>query len=364
MDVDKLIRERKYLAPKTKEELTKKQIVQEQAFANLSNYLTADYMDLYIATSMRTDEDFISVNTFVEMLLNSEEIKKLQLRYFNPTQSWIEDRVAKGLVEALMLKRAAVTIYMAQKSDTFGKDSEASVSLGQGKAVIVYVPKLKVEEVELDSEELYKRDNRYLSSLLGNEPDDICDRNGNDCDKQALVGAVLNQYFDKMSDELLIQIIKKYLSEFDLVSEDDRIKNLDIKKETLEKKEFREFLEKVKKSEDVTRLSMSLRSNLINIFIAMTIRYEQRAELFKETHPLALQIIMDSGVLNGIIVVRSVQSCADVLYGLLENSLKLCLKEDESNYKLIEESTGSTIRVISKNILLNYSFEQFYKYKE
>ena len=70
----------------------------------------------------------------------------LNLRYFNPTQSWIDDRIAKGLVEALMLRRATVTIYMAQKTDTFGKDSEASVALGQGRPVIVYVPKTDCRE--------------------------------------------------------------------------------------------------------------------------------------------------------------------------------------------------------------------------
>jgi hypothetical protein len=81
---------------------------------------------------MRTDADFASVNSFVRRLFRHTEIHPLKLRYFNPTQSWIEDRVAKGLVEALMLKRADFTIYLAQKTDSFGKDSEASVALGAG----------------------------------------------------------------------------------------------------------------------------------------------------------------------------------------------------------------------------------------
>ena len=97
---------------------------------NLASYLSADYLDLYVATSMRSDADYVSVDQFVKTLFVNDLIRPLKLRYFNPTQSWIEDRIAKGLVEALMLKRAAVTIYMAQKSDTFGKDSEASVALG------------------------------------------------------------------------------------------------------------------------------------------------------------------------------------------------------------------------------------------
>jgi hypothetical protein len=58
------------------------------------------------------------------------------------------------LVEALMLRRASLTIYMAQKEDTFGKDSEASVALGQGKPVVVFVPKLIAPELGIDSEPL------------------------------------------------------------------------------------------------------------------------------------------------------------------------------------------------------------------
>src|SRR5690606_3428085 len=115
---------------------------QGTAYRNLAHYLTADFMDIYVATSMRSDADFVSVNNFVTSLFGHHDIKSFRLRYFNPTQSWIEDRVAKGLVEALMLKRSKLCIYMAQKEDTFGKDSEASVSLGQGKPVVVYVPRL------------------------------------------------------------------------------------------------------------------------------------------------------------------------------------------------------------------------------
>jgi transcriptional regulator with XRE-family HTH domain len=120
-DIDLLEREIKRLAPKEEGEIMA--IKKNQA----------------IATSMRNEADFISVNHFVINLFERTDIRQYKLRYFNPTQSWIEDRVAKGLVEALMLKRANVCVYMAQKEDTFGKDSEASVSLGQGKPVIVYV---------------------------------------------------------------------------------------------------------------------------------------------------------------------------------------------------------------------------------
>jgi hypothetical protein len=64
----------------------------------------------------------------------------LKLRYFDPTLSYVDDRISKGLVEMLMLRRASVTIYNASAEDTLGKDSELAATLAQGKAVIVYVP--------------------------------------------------------------------------------------------------------------------------------------------------------------------------------------------------------------------------------
>ena len=155
VDADIIEREAIRLAPKTENQIQRMRDSQATALRNLSNYLAADYMDVYVATSMREDADFVSVNQFVKKLFVHDRIRPLKLRYFNPTQSWIEDRIAKGLVEALMLRRADITIYMAQKSDSFGKDCEASVALGQGKPVIVYVPKLVVEHKGTDTEDLF-----------------------------------------------------------------------------------------------------------------------------------------------------------------------------------------------------------------
>ena len=358
-DIDLIKREISKLAPKDRKEIIRMQEVQDKAFANLSNYLTADYMDLYIATSMRSDGDFISVNEFTKRLLEHDDLRSLKLRYFNPTQSWIEDRVAKGLVEALMLKRASITIYMAQKLDTFGKDSEASVSLGQGKPVIVYVPKLKIDEIGLDSEELSKLSNKDLSNLLETNDED-CTEN-NDCDTQALMSLVLDQYLNKMTDPVLINTVKKYWAEFDFESEVNRIKNDDKKIEAREKEEYRNFLDQIKKDEQILSISNSLKKHIIDIFIATTITFEKRAKIFKEVHPLALQVILSSGVLNGILVARSLNTCASLVSKLLENNLEFDLEIDDANYKLVEKTTGSIVRVISRNILLGHAFEQFYR---
>jgi hypothetical protein len=77
-------------------------------------------------------------------------------------------------------------------------------------------------------------------------------------------------------------------------------------------------------------------------------------------HPLALQVILSSGVLNGILVSRSVDSCADLIRSLIRNSLELELVVDDLNYRLVEKSTGSTVRVISQHQLLKNAFATFY----
>jgi transcriptional regulator with XRE-family HTH domain len=110
-DPDRVRREAAQLAPKAADDIRRMKATQATGLRNLARYLTVDFMDVYVATSMRTDADFASVNSFVHRLFEHPSVHPLKLRYFNPTQSWIEDRVAKGLVEALMLKRADLTIY-------------------------------------------------------------------------------------------------------------------------------------------------------------------------------------------------------------------------------------------------------------
>lgn len=107
---------------------------------NTQRYLTLPDLDVYVATSMREPEDFLSHHRFIKEVFSDAEVAELRLRYFDPTLSYVENRVTKGLIEMLMLRRAMVTIYNAGTEDTLGKDSELAATLTQGKAVIVYVP--------------------------------------------------------------------------------------------------------------------------------------------------------------------------------------------------------------------------------
>lgn len=78
---------------------------------------------------MRDIEDFYFVGTAIKRLFEKAELAELKLRYFDPTQSFCEDRIEKGLVESLMLRRSKCTVYCAQTSETLGKDSELAVTL-------------------------------------------------------------------------------------------------------------------------------------------------------------------------------------------------------------------------------------------
>jgi transcriptional regulator with XRE-family HTH domain len=339
------------LAPK--DEMDRARIAKTQAIGmrNLSQYLAADYMDVYVATSMREDSDFVSVNRFVQQLFEQAELKPLKLRYFNPTQSWVEDRIAKGLVEALMLRRSSATIYMAQKGDTFGKDSEASVALGQGKPVIVYVPKLFVPEIDLDSSSLAMASEETLRNMLrAIDPDEV----SSTMDHEAMLGAILNRRLAAATNAQIGLTIVRHWADFGLDAEAARFKES-------ERGKYIEWLRDVTKSPEAPpSIPDSLRSEIDAMLVANAIRFERRASLFREKHPLALQVILSTGVLNGILVARSVESCGVLLRKVFENSLDLELMRGEESYRLIEKSTQSTIRVISKHNLLANAFASYY----
>jgi hypothetical protein len=137
---------------------------------NTSHYLALDYMDVYVATSMRERWEFEDVHITASDIFSQQVLEKLKLRYFDPTQSFLDNRIDKGLVEALMLKRARCTIYMAQETDTFGKDSELATTLAQGKPVIVFVPELDVaKHASLASSRPLAYLQRRLSQLLAED---------------------------------------------------------------------------------------------------------------------------------------------------------------------------------------------------
>jgi hypothetical protein len=129
--------------PEDKEALQEKDIresIVEQGKLNQEAYLACDHMDVYVATSMREKHEFLLVSRIADKIFNDAQLTELNLRFFDPTQAYCKNRIDKGLSEGLMLKRAKCTIYLAQESDTLGKDSELASTLAQGKPVIAFIP--------------------------------------------------------------------------------------------------------------------------------------------------------------------------------------------------------------------------------
>jgi len=95
-------------------------------------------LDVYVATSMRDRSDFRKMADLCEKVFRAPSLKRLTLRYFDPTVSAAEGHEDKGLIECLMVKSAKVLVYCAGKKDSFGKDAEAAMALSLGKPVIFY----------------------------------------------------------------------------------------------------------------------------------------------------------------------------------------------------------------------------------
>jgi len=213
--------------------LERQELAKETGRKNTQRYLSLPYLDVYVATSMREEKDFVDQQKFIYEVFSSKLIKALNLRYFDPTLSYVDDRVTKGLVECLMLQRAAVTIFNAGDSDTMGKDSELAATLAQGKPVIVYVP-------------------------------------------------------------------------------------------------------------------------------TGTPKLDSRAEQFRVSHPLGLQIDHRTGVAHGIIVVRSAPQCAKVLKSVLLGESVSTIRHEGGIYHLEDQETESVIRVVSDNSLVTHAFWTFF----
>lgn len=111
----------------------------EAALNNTYYYLSmVNDLDVYVATSMRTQRDFREMADFCDNTFLNPKVKDLQLRYFDPTLSAASGHEDKGLIECLMVKCAKLLIYCAGEKESYGKDVEAGMALSQGKPVIFY----------------------------------------------------------------------------------------------------------------------------------------------------------------------------------------------------------------------------------
>lgn len=280
----------------------RRQIV-EKGIHNHNAYLASDHLDVYVATSMRERHEYLQINQLGREIFEHPTIRELKLRWFDPTQAYCEDRIDKGLSEALMLKRAKCTLYLAQESDTLGKDSELASTLAQGKPVIAYVPRV---------------DDQYVSRLL------------------ASLTAI---YTDKSEAELILHQLEM-LNPRSLWADG----------------ELRKILDAPSKA-DVPALRQRLQQ-------VMTRHYDSRADLLRNAHPLGIQVNLTTGVANGVLVVRGVDQCAELIRRVVTNRLEFKLETKNiggNDYLLLRETISESIfRVVTGDAMLMNAFWNFY----
>jgi hypothetical protein len=301
------------------------QEVRSMAIRNQDVYLTWDYMDVYFATSMRKPWEYEDLFDFIHELMNHEELADLKMRYFDPTQAFTENRVNKGLVESLMLKRARCTIYSVQDTDTLGKDSELAATLAQGKPVIAYVPSINLE--------------KRVQTLVAESPSTIQDR----------LRFVL--YADDSIAASISPEDYNFVRGFTALEEFEKIRIWRSIPDAAAVEQLRQT-----HGENLKRMARIIAHSEARI-------YDRRARTLMMAHPLAIQVNLDTGVANGVLVVRTVEACRALLRRVLTNSLEFELEDHAKDrmWYLREKVSGCPFRVVSKDRKLTNCFWNFYR---
>jgi hypothetical protein len=109
------------------------------ALKNTEYYLSMlTDLDVYVATSMRSPQDFVRMAQSCETIFSDERLHAMNLRYFDPTLSAADGHEDKGLIECLMVKCAKALVYCGGDKESYGKDAEAAMALSLGRPVIFY----------------------------------------------------------------------------------------------------------------------------------------------------------------------------------------------------------------------------------
>ncbi|HEY4115406.1 MAG TPA: hypothetical protein VGM17_15225 [Rhizomicrobium sp.] len=266
---------------------------------NHEAYLASDHLDVYVATSMRQRHEYVAVNKLTTEIFSHPELAELKLRWFDPTQAYCGNRIDKGLSEALMLRRAACTIYLVQETDTLGKDSELASTLAQGKPVIAFVPEVS------DS---------FAHNLLA--------------EFQALGTHESAQSF--------------LLQQFEIFGPNLAWKDPNIRKWT-----------------DAPQ-SMPIEDGLKKLQQSIQRHYDTRARTLTETHPLGIQVNLATGVANGVLVVRTAGDCAKLVRRIITGTLEFEIEETQDAINLREKISRCIFRVMTREAMLMNAFWNFY----
>jgi len=314
----------------------------DRAKKNTDIYLTWDYMDVYVATSMREKWEYEKGFDFVrEVFGKNGPLGDLNLRFFDPTQSYCPDRIDKGLIEGLMLRRAECTVYLAQETDTLGKDSELASTLAQGKPVIAYVPEF--QNFEEDCADIAKQPLAFhhKRGLLLDAEDIFSEP------------ACLDELPERVKPNL------SYVREARTVSFLERKEQLFGRlRDAISRRTFNllEDEDKVLKSE----LGRDYEEICQILAVAEKHYFNKRADTLKRSHPLAVQVHLDSGVAWGVLVVRNGKHCAELIRKILMNQMSFNIVHELGATQLSEEKTGCPYRVVTDNAKLTNSFWNFY----
>jgi spore coat polysaccharide biosynthesis protein SpsF (cytidylyltransferase family) len=88
--------------------------------------------------------------------------------------------------------------------------------------------------------------------------------------------------------------------------------------------------------------------------------YDNRAKTLRESHPLGIQVNLETGVANGVLVVRSLSDCATLIQRIVTRNLDLELEETEAYTLLREKISGCVFRVMTTDAMLTNTFWNFY----
>jgi len=306
---------------------------------NTYAYLSTSEIDIYFATSMRNALDFVSNARFVENVIGILKNQGINLSYFDPTQSYLDDRIQKGLIESIMIKRAKIVVYNAQEKETFGKDAEAGIGLASQKHVIIYVPRLLPISEEL--KEFYN-----ILDTVGYEKEPLGKKLG-ECSYLSE-----EQYFKFIAQETeKVEAIERLLSESGKLKEIfNKIKVEELKGEL------------AAKGYDPTDPEIAPKIQVYSF--EKMLKFESRALLFKDLHPLSFQISPVDGIARGVFVTRTPDETAELIRGLLLKTLEYeIIGDDEAytNHLLIDKITRSPIRALPKEMPLRIALSRLYE---
>jgi len=318
---------------------------------NTVKYLTWDYLDVYVATSMREPWEFFETHELARRIFQEELEEMKGIRWFDPTQSScgnVENVVDKGLLEGLMLKRAKCTIYLAQEGDTLGKDSELAATLAQGKPVIAYVP-LLIGPSEL-KDHVTKLKERPLGYF-----------------RKRLLTLLADGFFDKPDNRAEVshraKILHLKMKPSDLKTKVAEI--LDLLSKFEEKRRFLVIGEEEDDFRCKHKAEIECWAKLLACVDSKAA--DNRYETIKNKHPLGMQVHLENGVANGVLLAREPKQCANLVRGILTRDLKfdiVMLKEEKKDKAfataLVESETKSRFRVVTEDECLTNSFWNFY----